>query len=201
MAIIEPIWFFSWRMTLLGLALGALGGAAYGTALFSGGALIGELPRGEESALLTEPGRLVLGLVLLAVFASSFGIVAGAPVGLMLGLVDGLLLGAMTLAFFRPGASGRGYRAAAGAVCAVASPLVLFADWVLHGYPDLDRVAPWRSLGGLDGIAGVDYGSDANPTEIALGVAVPWLVATLAMWWAGRKVAGWYARRYPSAPE
>lgn len=111
--------------------MGALGGAAYGTALFSGGALIGELLRGEESALFTEPGKLALGLLLLTVFASSFGIVAGAPVGLMLGLVDGLLLGAMTSAFFRLRASGRGYRAAAGAVCAVASPLVLLADWGL----------------------------------------------------------------------
>jgi hypothetical protein len=97
--------------------------------------LIGEVLRGEQSALFTDPGGLALGLVLLAALAFLFGILAGAPVGLTLGLVDGLLLGAMTFAFFRPGTDRRGYRAAAGAMCAGASLVILIVDWAFHGYP------------------------------------------------------------------
>lgn len=104
-----------------------------------------------------------------------YGCVYGAVPGLVLGALDGLLLGVVTRTYYRhrPTDAHR-YPGVAGWACAVASLLGLLA-FVFSLY---------------DPSAGV------RADDLMRFWAVPVLAATSASWWAGRKVAGWYARGF-----
>ncbi len=189
--------FFVWRMALLGLASGALLGAAYGAALlsigglyeeFSAAPLPGEVPIG--------PVQVVVAALLLAGYGAGFGVLIGAPVGLVLGALGGLSVVTLTLAAYRsPPPDRRGYREAAGLSCAAAL-LALAGEWALHGFPDASTVVFWRLLP----IETIEYERSSNEGFWLVGV-IPTLATVLAMWWAGRRIAVRYARKNRSAPE
>lgn len=105
MSTFQQLWFFLWRMMLLGLALGAALLGLYGAVLgaWAGGGL-----------------GLVVGFSL----GSFYGFVPG----LALGVVDGLLLGILAQRFNRyRHPEGRPYYEVAGWACATAGLLVLTA--------------------------------------------------------------------------
>jgi hypothetical protein len=189
--------FFVWRMALLGLASGAVLGAAYGVALLSIGGLYEEFSTDLPGEVPIGPVQVVVGALLLAGYGAGFGVLIGSPVGLALGALGGLVVGALTLAAYRsPPPDGRGYREAAGLSCAAASLLALAADWMLHGFPDASTLAFWRLLP-TETIEGERGSTDG----LWLVGVIPTLAAVLAMWWAGRRIAVRYARKNRSAPE
>lgn len=192
------LWYFVWRMALLGLASGAVLGAVYGAALLSIGGLYEEFSAAPLPGEVTMgPVQVVVGALLLAGYGGGFGALIGAPAGLVLGALGGLVVVALALAAYRsPPPDGRGYREAAGPLCAVAALLALEGDWALHGFPDASTLVFWR----LVPIETMESERGSNEGFWLVGVT-PTLAAVLAMWWAGRKVAGWYMRENRSAPE
>ncbi|HEV2092677.1 MAG TPA: hypothetical protein VGR18_05875 [Rubrobacter sp.] len=191
MGTVKLLWFFTWRMALLGLASRAALGGVYGAALLAISGLYEEFSTNLPGEVPMGPVQVVLAAWLLAGFGGGFGALIGAPVGLALGALGGLVVVALTLAAYRsPPPDGRGYREAAGLSCAVAALLALAADWALHGFPDASTVVFWRLLP----FETMESERGSNEGFWLVGV-IPTLAAVLAMWWAGRKVAGWYARR------
>ena len=196
MGTVKLLWFFLWRMTLLGLALGAALGAIYGAAILVIGSLVEEFSSDLPGEVPVHPVAFALGLVALAAFGGAGGTFIGAPVGLFLGALDGLVLAVLTLGAYRhaPLQRARLYREAAGVACAAVALLAFAADWWLHGFPDADAFVFWRLPPFFEEASG-------RTDRLGLETALPTLVAVLAMWWAGRKVAARYARRTRSAPE
>ena len=139
------LWFFLWRMTLLGLALGTALGGSYGAAFLTIGGLIERFSSTLPGQTPTGPVVIVLGAILLAIYGAAIGVFLGAPVGLVLGTLDGLVVAAFTLAAYRsPPVDERRYREEAGVVCAAAALLAFAADWWLHGFPDASAFVFWR---------------------------------------------------------
>lgn len=138
--------------------------------------------------------------MLLPLYGILFGAV-GAVVGLFLGLLCSLVLFAMTRISYYPRPSdAESYVRAAGRVCSATSALALLTEWVLHGLFDQYsgflrpyHFIVWRMLGG-NGIpvtAAFDLTTMVNLTTM---VVIPTLLFSLAMRWAGRRVAAGYAR-------
>ena len=189
MTAVKLLWFFVWRMTLLGLALGAGLGAAYGGAL-----LLAALPFGYEvdvgtslenfaNALASAPAMVALGVV--------FGALFGAPVGLVLGVLNGLLLGSLTSVLYRPPTDAARCRRAAGAVCGTTTLLLFLACWANAGFDPTTYVVP---------VFHPSFFARAW-LDLAFITLAPMVVAALAMGWAGRKAAIWYALSNWSASE
>ena len=183
MDILRPVWFFLWRMSLLGLGLGAALGAAYGAAVMALGALVTDTvdSGGALANLLTLLGAAVL----LGAYGVVFGLLLGSPTGLVLGALDGLLLGVLTRAFYRAPADVRNYHRVAGLTCAATSVLVLLAGWWQQGFE-------WHSFAFASLYPGA-FGGGLR--DLILVMLLPSFVATLAMWWAGRRVASRYTSR------
>lgn len=207
---LKLLWFFLWRVTLWGLALGAACGAVYATVgiplltlVFAAlaGELDGSLP------LDIDPFSLVV-VPLYFLFAGIIGAVAGAPIGLVVGVVCGSLLFVLTRTFFYPppndGGARRDYARTAGIACVVTSLSIFVVDWLLFGYPDPYAVAPLRMAGAL---AGGGTGSDAdgvsdNPTDfvgLAVFVFSPIFMVVLSLWFSGRMVAGQYMHTFQNS--
>ncbi len=178
------LWFFLGRMILVGLALGAGLGAAYGLVVvpsifFLTGVLGSEGP-GTDA-------QVAGGAYFLMIFSTPFGAVLGALAGLTLGLLEGAVLGAATVLRHREGASGDPlrYRRAAQLACVAACVLAVAVFWGLVFWQYRDsasvRVAFTRDL-----------------PEALILVVGPLLVATGASWWAARRVAGRYAHETAS---
>lgn len=168
MSTVGLLWGFLWRMVLSGLFFGAMLIAVFGTAL--------PVPSGTDQIGLR--GTL-------------FVVLAGAIEGSVLGMSCGLLLFAMTRAFYFPlPAEAHDYLAMAGAVCALAGLTLSLADWFVHGCPDPNAIAPWRTLDLLT----------PGQTTWPAGVGIltfgtgPLLAVTLDMWISGTGAAKWYAR-------
>ena len=168
-------------MALLGLALGAGLGLVYGAALLLASLVVPcalHLATCIE-ATVDQPGA---GLIL-PVFGASFGLLLGATVGLALGLVDGLLLGVLTRLFYYPPSDGARYRNVAGTICGATGFLLLSAAWANTGFDPTTFMVP---------VFTPSFYSRAW-LDLVFIILIPMLVATAAMWWAGRKVGGWYA--------
>jgi hypothetical protein len=192
MASLKLFWFFAWRMALWGLLLCTAAMVVLCMALQVGAVLM---------------GRGWLGPVYAVFTAVAFG-VTGAVMGLLLGLLCGAALFGVTRAFYwpRPGERSKYVRTMALA-CALGSILVLMADWMIHGLRDLrtyeaedsDIFDPftfivWRIIGGHEhSTVNFDLTSAINLTVM---VVVPTLLFASAMWWAGRRTAGRYARGF-----
>jgi hypothetical protein len=167
-------------MTLVGLALGAGLGAAYGLVVVPSAFLL--------TAVLGSEGpgtnaQVAGGAYFLMIFSTPFGAVLGTLAGLTLGILEGAVLGAVTVLRHREGASGDPlrYRRAAQLACVAACVLAVASLWGVLFWLYRDsasvRVAFTRDL-----------------TEALILVVGPLLLATTASWFAARRVAGQYAR-------
>ena len=138
MSTVKLLWFFLWRMSLLGLLLGALLSGAATTSswvlasasyvLLEGGAASSLIPR----AVWGVAGTLVYGY-------------PGARIGLIVGALDGLRIGLITSIFRRPSANTSAYIKTAGRASAITTASVLLLDWLFHGFPDPYGFALWRT--------------------------------------------------------
>lgn len=173
------LWFFGWRMPLLGSGLGSLLGAIYGVLLPSvmvaGAAVANE--GGQTGGAADLLGALLLG----AFYGALLGGVVGALAGLVLGLLDGIVLFALARAFYYPvPADAQRYRRTAGATCALTSALAFSAAWA---FPFSN---PSADFGGFFGTWRVD---------LALIVIVPTLIAAAAMGLLGSLMATWHTKK------
>lgn len=165
---VELFWSLLWRTGLSGLVFGAVLGAVFGTAL----------PSPSGTGFLGLHGALL-------------GTFAGAIEGSTLGVLCGLPLFTVTRGFYFPVlADTRNYLATAGALCALTSLVILLADWLLHGCPDPNALAPWRTLDALTPSTTI-WPAETGILTFGTG---PLLIATLDMWIAGMGAARWYAR-------
>ncbi len=181
MATVQLLSFFVWRMVLLGSALGAVSGLVYGTTLMLGSLIV---PCAMDLATCFD-GTVnpVGGTLYFTVFGAVFGLLFGALAGSALGLVDGLLLGVLTRLFYHPPSDGARYRKVAGTICAATGLLLLFAAWARAGFDPATFIVPV-------------FTPSFFPRawlDLVFITFTPMLAATLAMWWAGRKVGGSYA--------
>src|SRR5215218_4119698 len=120
-------------MTLVGLALGAGLGAAYGLVVVpSVFFLTGVL--GSEG--LATNAQVAGGAYFLMIFSTPFGAVLGAVAGLTLGIVEGAVLCVITLFRYRD-ASGEAseYQRGAGLTCAVGSLARFVVLWAAYFFP------------------------------------------------------------------
>jgi hypothetical protein len=173
-------------MTLVGLALGAGLGAAYGMvgapSIF---VLTGVLGSGPE----TDDAQVLAGAYFLMIFSTPFGAVLGALAGLVLGILEGVLLCIVTLFRYRDLSSETSkYQRGAGLTCAVGS-LVSFA--VLWGAYFLPFVLPSTepALAELPEVLSRDF------DDLLIVVVGPAPVAIGAAWFGGRLVARQYAQK------
>jgi hypothetical protein len=136
------LWFFLWRMTLVGLALGAGLGAAYGLVIVPSVFLLTGVLGSEGPG---TDAQVAGGAYFLMIFSTPFGAVLGALAGLTLGILEGVLLCAVTLFRYRdPSSETFEYRRGAGLICAVVS-LVSFAMlWGPTSSPSPSRTAGSR---------------------------------------------------------
>jgi hypothetical protein len=179
------LWFFLWRMTLVGLALGAGLGAAYGLVVVPSVFFL-------TGVLGSGPGtnaQVAGGAYFLIIFSTPIGGVLGALAGLMLGILEGVLLWAVTLFRYRdPSGETTRYQRGAGLTCAVGS-LVSFAMlWVAYLFP---FALPNSGLSSAE-VREV-LGRDLE--ELLLFVVGPAPVAIGAAWLSGRLIARQYVRR------
>ena len=165
---VKLLWGFLWRMVLWGIVLVAFAYPAY--------------------RVLVWMNDLSFGIWMIQAFYLYGTHVAA--VGFWLGLICGLLLFALTRAFYWPSpAAPISYRRAAGLTCALGSAVALLGKWVLDvDFPD--AYAFLRPPGRPRDISEVSV--------IVREVLIPTLLFSVAMWWAGRRVA-W--RHYVSPRE
>jgi hypothetical protein len=180
-ATVKLLWFFVWRMALLGLALGAGLGLVYGATLLLASLLV---PCALHLAICIEAtvNQVGAGLIL-PLFGAGFGLLLGATAGFALGLVGGLVLSLLTRLFYYPPADETSYRNAAGTICGVTVLLLLCAAWANTGFDPTTFVVP---------VFTPSFYARAW-LDLVFITLTPMLGATAAMWWAGRKVGGWYA--------
>lgn len=139
---------------------------------------------GLGSGLGTTHGLLLGGLTL--PFGIGFLVVwplFGTVGGRVLGVLCGTVLWIFTLAY-RPRDASR-YRAAAGPVCAAATALAVVSCWEISMRPSSGTASLASHLMWEEYLA-----------ETVILVTVPALVATGAAWWAGRRVAEQYTRKF-----
>ncbi len=106
--------------------------------------------------------------------AALIGAFSGAPVGLLLGVINGLVLSAMARVLGHPPRGEVLFREFGGVVCALTSAVLASAAFWAMSRGSISHTNRFRDL--------------------VILVFVPTIVATIAMWFAGRRVAGRYAR-------
>ncbi len=181
MATLTLLGFFLWRMALLGLALGAGLGLVYGATLLLV-SLIVTCAR-DLTSCFGDPANLLGAALYFPVFGAALGLLLGASAGLALGLVDGLVLGILTRLLHHPLTDAARYRKVAGTISGATALLLLFAAWASTGFDPTTFVVP---------VFSPSFFSRAW-LDLVFVAVIPALLATTAMWWAGRKVGGWYA--------
>jgi hypothetical protein len=180
------LWFFLWRMTLVGLALGAGLGAAYGLVVVPSVFFLTGVLGSEGFATNVQVAG---GAYFLMIFSTPFGAVLGALAGLTLGIVEGVLLCVITLFRYRdPSSETSKYQRGAGLTCAVGT-LVSFA--VLWGAYLFPLVLPNSGLTSAE----VREVLSRDLEELLLFVVGPAPVAIGAAWWSSRLIARQYVRR------
>ena len=127
------LWFILWHMTLVGLALGAGLGAAYGLVVAPSVFLLTGI-LGSEG--IGTDAQVAGGAYLLMIFSTPLGAILGAVAGLTLGIVEGMLLCVVTLFRYRD-ASGEapGYQRGASLTCAVRSLASFAVLWGAYLFP------------------------------------------------------------------
>lgn len=178
MRTLSLLWFFMWRMTLLGFGLGALVGAAYGEAMLMSVIV--------PSILTGNTGSGDSGYALFVAFSTGliYGLV-GAVVGLALGTFCGLLLFGQARAFYHPVLNDFDrYRRTAGRACAAVGILTILTGWLIWLVYQAARYELSVSLG--------PFGFAVEATVL---VVVPALLSAGAMWFLGRRVASQYTRK------
>jgi hypothetical protein len=126
-----------------------------------------------------------------------FGALAGAVVGLPLGLLDGLLLSWLAASYRSIGPlNPLRFRLQAELFCVAGTFLTLLTDWALHGLPDPDSFAIYRTyLLVFDLFFPTKYLQAGVPLDIiglSIWVFAPILMTLVASWLTGRLVARWY---------
>jgi hypothetical protein len=180
------LWFFLWRMTLVGLALGAGLGAAYGLVVVPSFFFLSGVLGSEGFA---TNAQVAGGAYFLMIFSTPFGAVLGALAGLTLGILEGVLLGVFTLFRYRdPSSETSKYQRGAGLTCALGT-LVSFA--VLWGAYFLPFVLPSSepALAELPEVLGRDL------NDLLIVVVGPAPMAIGAAWFGARLVARQYAQK------
>src|ERR687893_1704092 len=123
-----------------------------------------------------------------------FGAYVGAFLGLPLGLLAGLLLSWLAISYRSVGHSNP--RRLAGIVCVAGTSPALLPDWTLHGLPAPDGFAVFRAyLLGFEPIFTTKYlqtGVPLGAVSLSMWVFAPALIALVASWLTGRRVATWY---------
>jgi hypothetical protein len=169
---VELIWGSLWRASLNGVILGAGFGGLYAAAL----------------------GTIYFVPILGTVLGFFFGALVGALLGFPLGLLAGLLLSWLAISYQSLGHSNP--RRLAGIVCVAGTSLALLADWTLHGLPDPDGFAVFRAyLLSFEPIFSTKYlqtGVPLGAVSLSMWVFAPALIAVVASWLTGRRVATWY---------
>ena len=130
-----------------------------------------------------DTANLVGAGLYLPAFGAAFGLLLGASAGLALALVDGLVLGVLTRLLHHPLTDEARCRKVAGTISGATGLLSLFAAWASTGFDPTTFVVP---------VFSPSFFSRAW-LDLVFIAFIPMLVATTAMWWAGRKVGGWYA--------
>ena len=182
----ELLWFFLWRMTLVGLALGAGLGAAYGLVVVpSVFFLTGVL--GSEG--FATNAQVAGGAYFLMFFSTPAGAVLGAVAGLTLGFLEGVLLFVVTLFRYRdPSSETSRYQRGASLTCAVGTLVSFAVLWGAYFFPfALPSSGP--TLAELPEVLSRDL------EEVLLFIVGPAPVAIGAAWWSGRLIARQYVRR------
>jgi hypothetical protein len=181
----KVLWFFLWRMTLLGLALGAGLGAAYGMvvppSIFLLTGVLGSGP--------ATNAQIADGAYLLMFVGTPVGGVLGAVAGLTLGILEGMLLCVVTLFRYRdPSSETSRYERVASLTCAVGSLVSFAVLWVSYVVPfALPNSGP--SLAELPEVLSRDL------DELLIFVIGPAPVAIGAAWLSGRLIARQYVQR------
>ena len=126
-----------------------------------------------------------------------FGAFAGALLGFPLGLLNGLLLSWLFAIHWGLGPPNpRRVRLQAGLLCIAGTMLTLLIDWALHDLPDPDGFAVFRVfLMGFEIFFQTKYLQTGAPTDLfalSAWVLVPALMAMIASWLTGRRIASWY---------
>ncbi len=197
------LWFFVWRMALWGLGLGvAVMVIRY---VFDVVFTLVRTGGGHYGAVLTIFGGVLSGAV-------------GALLGLFLGLLCGVVLFTLARLHYRRQnfSEPEEYRRGAGRASALASALALLTEWQLyvlryrqsHGgefekygaFFDPWVFIVWRMFPGRDDVVHRNMAFDLTLIiNLALMVVFPTLLFSLAMWWAGRRVAGRYVSQFGEA--
>jgi hypothetical protein len=180
------LWFFLWRMTLVGLALGAGLGAAYGLVVVPSVFLLTGVLGSEGTG---TDAQVAGGAYLLMFFSTPVGAVLGALAGLTLGILEGVLLCVLTLFRYRdPTSETSRYQRGAGLTCAVGTLVSFAVLWGAHFFPfTLPSSGP--TLAELPEVLSRDL------DELVIFVIGPAPVAIGAAWLSGRLIARQYVQR------
>lgn len=180
------LWFFLWRTTLVGLALGAGLGAAYGLVVVPSVFLLTGVLGSEGAGM---DAQVADGASFLMIFSTPLGALLGAFAGLTLGIVEGVVLCVLTLLRYRDSSSEASeYQRGAGLTCAVGSLVGFAVLWGAYLFP---FVLPNSGLSSAE----IRDVLSRDLDELLLFVVGPAPVAIGAAWWGGRLIAGQYVRR------
>ncbi len=182
---VRLLWFFLWRMTLVGLFFGAGLGAAYGMAVVP---FIHLLTRALGSGPATTDEDIGVASFLMF-FGTPFGGVLGAVAGLTLGILQGVLLCVVTVFRYRdPSSETSRYQRVASLSCALGSLVSFAVLWVAYVLPfALPNSGP--SLAQLPEVLSRDL------PDLLIFVIGPAPVAIGAAWLSGRLIARQYVQR------
>jgi hypothetical protein len=178
---VKLLWFFLWRMGLLGPDLGAVLGGAYDILVPIAWTAIATFTyEGIEPEVANTLGAIALG----SFYGMLAGVILSVLVSFFLGGLGGLLLGILTRVFYYP-ASGnpRRYYLMMGLACAVASLLILYVAGSLVFDVVDDLSAFFTNL--------QDLTLDSAVAPVVF-VNLPALIATSAMGLTGTLVSAWY---------
>ncbi len=182
MTMTRLLWGCVWRGSLLGVTLGASLGAAYGALLLAGAAVVTSV----GAALGAWEGSINtwMGAVYLAPYGAIFGAVFGTILGLPLGVLLGVLIAAVTGVCSLRDRGAEQCRRILGPASAATSIALLLGLWVGLGADPSGFVF-------VENTSGV---FDDGPVDLIFVMLLPTLVAGVAGWWIGQRVAAWYAR-------
>jgi hypothetical protein len=180
---VELLWFFLWRMTLVGLVFGAGLGAAYGMLVVPSIFLLSGVGSGPGTSAEAADGAAFSMLI-----GTPVGGVLGAVAGLTLGILEGVLLCVVTVFRYRdPSSETSKYQRVASLTCAVGSLVSFAVLWVAYVFPFvLPNSGP--SLAELPEVLSRDL------DELVIFVIGPAPVAIGAAWLSGRLIARQYVQ-------
>lgn len=172
---IKLFWNTTWRGGAWGLLAGTMLGSAYGAVFANGLFFFGLLSQAPAELQGEDVPRAIFAVLFLALIGAIMGGVFGIPTGAVVGVLNGLLVGIITRVFFFPLRDARTYRR----VIAVTS--VVFTT-----------IASW--LGFFAIMLFYSNRDKANVPVLAIGVAIPALIAGFAAGFISRLITQWYEK-------